>query len=487
MMFCFTCGRTTAQRSARGTRTRTRMRDSQTGAAALVVVLMLFFVISLVAAYTSRNLIFEQRTAVNQYRSTMAFETAEAGIEWALSMLNGGRVGDDCTTATATATSTTFRQRYLTINTTTGMVVPRVGISPVDGTELWPTCVWNGTNWICRCPGSSDLSLLAPTGAGLFPAFRIRFSNFYGPVAIGKPGAIRIEVNGCVKMENSCLRDFTDLPVDSEGRAQHTALLALKTALTTQPAAAITVWGGLTGGGALSARNTNSASGGLTVHAAGPILDTSAFTLVGAPGTPGSRTVVADDTQLVPDGLTLPDLMTAPVDNNRERVFASVFGLLPASHRTQPAAVLLNCPVSGCRQLLADTVAANPGRVVWVTGDLTLESAGIVGSMPSTTVPEDFSVAGPASIVVNGNVIVTDPGARIFVVVYVRGMLAPLVADAWQGAGEVIGALLTESGLSATAAPGVTYDKSVLDTVRRRSGSFVRVPGDSRDFKVTGS
>ena len=40
----------------------------QRGIAALVVVMVLFFIISLVAAYTGRNLIFEQRTSTNQYR-----------------------------------------------------------------------------------------------------------------------------------------------------------------------------------------------------------------------------------------------------------------------------------------------------------------------------------------------------------------------------------------------------------------------------------
>ena len=86
-------------------------RVKQRGAASLVVVLMLFFVIALVSAYTSRNLIFEQRTSVNQYRSSMAFEAAEAGMEWATAMLNGGRMGDDCSEATAAAGSTSFRQR----------------------------------------------------------------------------------------------------------------------------------------------------------------------------------------------------------------------------------------------------------------------------------------------------------------------------------------------------------------------------------------
>ena len=52
--------------------------------------MLLFFIISLVAAYAGRNLIFEQKTSANQYRATQAFEAAEAGLEWALAMLNGG-------------------------------------------------------------------------------------------------------------------------------------------------------------------------------------------------------------------------------------------------------------------------------------------------------------------------------------------------------------------------------------------------------------
>ena len=61
----------------------------QRGAASLIVVMLLFFVLSLTAAYANRHLIFEQKTSANQSRSTAAFEAAEAGIEWALAQLNG--------------------------------------------------------------------------------------------------------------------------------------------------------------------------------------------------------------------------------------------------------------------------------------------------------------------------------------------------------------------------------------------------------------
>ncbi|MFY7949505.1 MAG: pilus assembly PilX family protein, partial [Gemmatimonas sp.] len=60
----------------------------QQGAATLVVVMVLFFIISMVAAYTSRNMIFEQRTGANLYRASQSFEAAEAGMNWALMMLN---------------------------------------------------------------------------------------------------------------------------------------------------------------------------------------------------------------------------------------------------------------------------------------------------------------------------------------------------------------------------------------------------------------
>ncbi|MBK9136246.1 MAG: pilus assembly PilX N-terminal domain-containing protein [Betaproteobacteria bacterium] len=114
--------------------------------------MVLFFIITLVAAYMSRNLLFEQRTSTNQFRSTLAFETAEAGVEWALARLNDARMNDDCTPLTSAAsvtTEVTFRERYLDINSTTGV------ISPVAGGRI-AGCVFNGTTWVCDCPASGN-------------------------------------------------------------------------------------------------------------------------------------------------------------------------------------------------------------------------------------------------------------------------------------------------------------------------------------------
>jgi len=57
---------------------------SERGAAALIVTMVLLLVSSLVVLYVNRNLIFEQRSAANQYRAAQAFEASEAGVEWAL-------------------------------------------------------------------------------------------------------------------------------------------------------------------------------------------------------------------------------------------------------------------------------------------------------------------------------------------------------------------------------------------------------------------
>jgi hypothetical protein len=460
---------------------------AQRGAASLVVVLLLFFVIALVSAYTSRNLVFEQRTSVNQYRSTMAFEAAEAGLEWAIAMLNTGRIGTDCTESSSAAGLTSFRQRYLAIEPDSGLIRPRrLSANPL--VPLRPTCVWNGTNWQCNCPIDAVPVLTPPAGGGLQPAFRIQFENISEPagsprnpqLAPARPGVVRIHVNGCVRMDEACLNDFTENPLNSEGRAQHSALLVLKPALTTAPAGALTVFGSVrasAAGGTIT--NTDVVAGAITVHAAGgfsnPNTPPSGLTLVGAPGTPGYRSSLDNDSALIPDGLALADLLASPtIATARDRIFGSIFGLAPATYREQPAARVLNCPNAGCRAALADMVAANPNHVIWVAGDLVLESAGDVGSPPD---PGNPSVPGVATIVVEGHVRFLTPGVNIFGVVYARG-------GTWTGSGSITGAAIVEGPMDLTfLTPTFTYDQGIINAARRSSGSFVMLPGDWKDFR----
>ena len=67
-------------------------RRTPRGVAALTVVMVLFFIMALVAAYTNRNLVFEQRISANSYRLARAADAAEAGLDWTVALLNGGPV-----------------------------------------------------------------------------------------------------------------------------------------------------------------------------------------------------------------------------------------------------------------------------------------------------------------------------------------------------------------------------------------------------------
>ena len=213
--------------------TRHRIDRRQRGVTTLIIVAVLFFVLSLVAAYTNRSLIFEQRTASNQYRSTLAFEAAEAGVEWALSMLNSGRIDEACVPSTD-VTMTSFRQRYLTIDPTSGVVTPTGVLVADGGSTSWASCVFDGTDWVCSCPTGGG-ALAAPSGSGVFPAFRARFVR----VSTTQPGIVRLEVNGCTRLTSECL-DFPSQAVGGEGRATVQTLIALRGGLAAPPVAAVT-------------------------------------------------------------------------------------------------------------------------------------------------------------------------------------------------------------------------------------------------------
>src|SRR4051812_27398520 len=68
----------------------------QDGAATLVIVMVLLFVLMLGVAYGQRSLLFEQKASLNQYHATQAAEAARAGLDWALARLNGLPLDDRC-------------------------------------------------------------------------------------------------------------------------------------------------------------------------------------------------------------------------------------------------------------------------------------------------------------------------------------------------------------------------------------------------------
>lgn len=419
------------------------------GVATLVVVAALFFIMSMVAAYTNRNLIFEQRTASNLYRSTLAFEAAEAGVEWTLSMLNSGRIDDSCQPS-ADVAAPSFRERYLAVDGGTGMITAAAPDGSGRGT-VYATCVFDGTDWVCTCPSAGVAAPAAPAGAGIFPAFRIRLSR----ASTTQPGLVTVEANGCTRLDNACL-NFPASSLQGEGRAMLQVLVALRSTLPSLPAAALTVRRGLDvgAGTALGAYNTDPLGSGISILAGGNVANVGDLQLGSIGGTPGSASVVAND-----------PVIAGLADGNR--FFEVGFGATPAVFSEQPAVrVLTECGTPCTAATIRSAAALHPGRILWVNGDVDFDSVGDVGSADA-----------PVALFATGSVTFSST-------VTYWGLLYSRAAT-WTSSGgsEVVGAAFAEGDFAGNATTRFRYDRSVLQRIQFRHGSFVRVPGGWSDFK----
>lgn len=425
-----------------------RQRTSQHGAASLIVVMVLFFVISMVAAYTNRNLIFEQKTSANQYRSTRALEAAEAGLEWALTLLNTGRLTASCLPSTNPA-DTDFRQRYLTIDAANGNITTKLKSS---GGALSPSCVYDGSNWVCDCPADADPSLTAPSSSGIFPAFRVQLRAI-----AGQPGVVRIDVNGCTTLDEGCLK-FPGDPQPGEGRASVHAVAALRGSVFSPPTAALTSRVTINSTASLGLFNTLTTGVGVTAHAGGAITLPGAR-LTGPAGTPGAATLVDGDAQLA----ALSD----------ERLFHNLFGTARNTYRDQPGAIVVNCSGGCIASTVRSKIALNPGRVLWLDGDVDFDSPGDVGS-----------ASQPVMIVVTGNASFSSP-VTVYGLVYSQATSASSPGT-WtaSGSGSIVGAAVSEGSFSGTATTNIVFDADILMRLRTINGSFVRVPGSWKDFET---
>jgi hypothetical protein len=418
-------------------------RRQETGAAALITVMLLFLVISLAAAYTSRNMIFEQRTSVNQYRSTQVNDAAEAGLEWATAMLNGGRVSDTCAPI-ADSTKDTFRDRYLN-TTAAGNVQARYTLNP--SFSMWSACVFDGSNWTCSCPSSGLPVLSAPTGPGPFPAFAVRFVSRFNPT-----GVARIEVNGCYSLNPECLYRLNSAP-SNFCRTHMCATQALHSAAKGAPLAALTAVGAVTGD--FSVVNGDAAGGGITVRSGSAAPSPMDLSLAGPAGTPAAMTSVFGDTTLSslnPHGASCVVCM-----------FSAVFGLSPESYRKQPAVLELNC-ASGCTSTQVQAaLQEHPRRMLWLRGGgLTIDGSSDIGT---AAIPVVIIAEGPITL---------NTSAVVYGLLFGEGLTF--------SAGTLRGAAVSTGGASGSVSSSVVYDSTVIFNIQYLAGSYVRVPISWQDF-----
>jgi hypothetical protein len=440
------------------------------GAAALAVVMVLFFIMSLVAAYASRNLIFEQRTSANNYRSTQAFEAAEAGLEWGLAMLNGGRIDDVCAPSIDPVRNV-FRERYL-LAAADGRIEARTWDDAGTPAPLRPSCVRGNAGWSCSCPAAGDPALVAPGGVNATPVFVLRFETVGG-----QPGLVRVFSQGCSGWGTPCIEGAGNR---ADANAEVNALVGLAPALTQVPVAAFTVRGDLVAPNAIF---SNRFAEGVAINAGGtvsPDPDTNP-NIIGPAGTPlgapGSRVVASDP--------SLSGLMGVGGLTKGEMMFLAAFGAPPAAYRLQPAVVRVDCSAD-CADRLRDAADGHLGRVLWVDGDLVLP-ANTVLTLGTPADPVVLVVAGDISIGAGSNVLVNG-------LVYVRSGSLNATGSNTQfngvfiAEGEAAGA--DEGRFTIVGALRIAFDPAVTDVLQRVQarqspgfGSFARLPGSWRDFR----
>ncbi len=431
---------------------------TQRGAAALIVVMLLFFIISLVAAYAGRNLIFEQKTSANQYRATQAFEAAEAGLEWALAMLNGGRIDTACSPPSPVNNALpSFRQRYLNIDAD-GNYAPRLWADNI--TRERPSCVQSDAGWNCSCPTGAAPTPVIPAGTATRPAFRVCFEV----VDPAQPGVVRVVSTGgttFATVDRPCQEGGEG--TGGEAAASVSVVVALSSALPTPPSAALTAKGNLSiTGTSVTLVNTDAQTNGVTTQVGGTLAVVSGdFTRHSLPGTPENRSSIVDT--------HLGSLTPA-------QVFTSQFHMPMTTYKGQPATVRVDCS-SDCANRLLQAVQGNPGRIVWVDSNLTL----------SANVDDLGTEDEPAIIVVDGDISITG-NLSIVGLLYGQGNISIIgtsldVRGAVVAAGNIlrVGTTTTiEYNPPHSVQP--TLIPPVLTHLRLGSGSLVRVPGSWRDF-----
>lgn len=422
------------------------------GLAALTVVMVLFLIMAMVAAYTNRNLVFEQRTAANTYRAERALVAADAAIDWTLSMLNGGRIDTQC--RLDGDADSDFRSRYLGVDADGRYTVNEAATNPK---VLYAGCINVDGVLSCGCPKASAPSIsLSSTADPPGNAFRV---SMYMPGALARTGAIGLDVRGCGTPGvngGNCVANTGTMQVDGAAHVQVT--LGVVRALPVAPSAALTAAASVSAGSSdLRITNTD-AQTGYTVHAGNTVTAAGTSRYVIPAGSAGNGLIESD--------ATLANL--APTEAQRatadDKMFIGTFGLDAPTYRRQQGVVRKTCDAACDINDLDYMLKLFPGRTFWFDGDLTI--AGITSDASGSI----GTSARPALVIVTGTLSVqaANPMVGLF-----YGS-----AVTWSSAGaSVRGAVMSASNFTATDVATVTYDADVLKTLVNAYGTFVRAPG----------
>jgi hypothetical protein len=367
-------------------------------------------------------------------------------------MLNGGRATANCAPGAAAAGFSDFRSRYLvpSADESNGEGAFDLAWGQVPANRVYPACIIVNGVPRCICPalGEAPADINAPAD-GIGTAFRIDFRLFHGGNVV-RGGAVQFVSRGCSNPGTGGTACFaqTDAVPAVDGTTAVITTVGLVRALPVAPKAALTAGTTITasGGGQFMVSNGDFASG-VTAHAGVAGIPSGTNRFIGPAGSDSDGKIDGD--------LTLNQLSVA----GAEPWFRAMFVLDQASYQRQPAVVTLDCAAGCTRDDIANALALNPRNPIWANGDVDIDDAGALGT------PAD-----PMMLIVNGNLTVSGD-AIVSGFVHADQIDWTAAAATWDGA-VVSRTTFTTSGLAT-----VRYNKAMLDTIRLRYGSFVRVPG----------
>jgi hypothetical protein len=417
-----------------------RSHSQQRGAAALAVTLLLFLVLALVLAFANRQLVFEQRTATNQVRAAEAFEAAQAGLNWGLSMLNSKeRINADCL-PDSSSTARLWRELHLHYDTSTHLQHPTA--------SLTAACLRDGNQWRCHCPDAGSASLSLTQNDKPASGFVLHL------VVASAPGQVHLTSKGCQTAGPACWNMNGDAPA-GEAQAVQRLHLALVGGLRTPPAAPLTARGHITGQ-FLGAHHLDAASGGVALHAGGSVQIT-APQLSSVAGGSSSQAIAAMDADLA--GLS-PDAL-----------FSATWGMGAPRWAAQTSVQHLVCPGGSgghCGGMVQDAIAQRGNRMLWVDGDVLIDA----GSVPLQL----GSLEQPVLLVVRGQLTLRGAVQVIGALYANEFQWHQAGSNAWlRGAAWSAGAVVTEGS------PQFLWDANVLSRLRWNTGSWAPLAGGWSD------
>lgn len=457
---------------------------SQRGAASLVIAILLLVGMTLVAFFGNRVYIFEQKTSANQFRATKAFETAEAGLEWAIGKINDPKVLDaapSCATATTGFSGKkSFRDRYgnpQSKNPDTSALP--AGFYPTTNlrTVSLAACSISAVGALtCDCPNPEDPDpeKRYPTlGADDDTRFRVEFKlvkddPLTAPIEPTDPLSIEIIATGCTSKDPAC--DLVSDGKKADATAVVRALVKVVPTFGNAPSSALTTGSATNITGGLSVVNTDLSTNGITINAGTSVVQGTGTSVVTLPGTPPSASILDNDASLT--ALT-------NADTNGDLFFQSYFGKTMEAYRNDSQTKVITAAdcatATECGTLVSSWY--NQGfQQFWIYPDVQFTNANLptVGTLGTADRP--IFLAGDGNLELKSNLVA-------------YGMLYAATASAtenWDysgsGSGTVFGALVSRGSFNkGSGTLNIVFDPKVFGLGSAPSGVLVKVPGSWRD------